>query len=188
MAGIAIFTAVFASGLVPGSGPGLIFQTLPIVFAEMPGGYIFGILFFLLLSIAAVTSAISLLEVVVAYFVDELNWSRKKAVFIFGGIIYLVGIPSGLSFNLLSDYTFNGLNFFDLADFLASNILLPLGGLLISIFVAWIWGFEKAIPALLKGATKMSHNNMVLMSWKFFLKFVAPVFIFIIFLHSIGLF
>jgi NSS family neurotransmitter:Na+ symporter len=100
----------------------------------------------------------------------------------------MLGVPSALSFNLLSDFTIFNLNFFDIVDFIASNILLPLGGLLISVFVAWIWGFDKVIPNLRKGAEKLFDNYpWILGFWKFFLKFLSPVLIFFVFLHSVGL-
>lgn len=188
IAGMAIFTAVFASGLDPAAGPGLIFHTLPGVFAKMPGGYFFSILFFILLSIAALTSSISLLEVVVSYFVDELKWKRHYAAIILGLIIAIIGMPSVLSFNLLADFKIFNNNFFDLVDFIASNVLLPFGGLLISVFVAWIWGFERVLPNLRNGAEKLfSKYPLLIITWKFFLKYLSPVLIFLVFLHSIGL-
>ena len=188
IAGIAIFTAVFATAENPAVGPGLIFHTLPVVFSKMTGGYIFGILFFILLTIAALTSAISLLEVVIAYFVDERGWKRHNAVLTFGFITFLVGVPSALSFNLISNFKLFGLNFFDFVDFLASNILLPLGGLLISIFVAWVWGFDKALANLKNGAENLFERNYwVVSTWKVFIKYFAPVLIFIVLLNSIGI-
>ena len=187
LAGIAIFTAVFATGQDPASGPGLIFQTLPVVFAKMPGGSIFAVLFFLLLTLAALTSAISLLEVVVAYFVDEKGWKRHKAVLVFGLVTFLIGVPSALSFNLLADYTIFGKNFFDSADYLASNILLPLGGFFIAIFVGWIWGLDNAIRELRKGAEKVVDNNPWLMKlWSIFLRYFSPILIFIVLLYKLG--
>jgi NSS family neurotransmitter:Na+ symporter len=188
IAGIAIFTSVFAVGLDPAAGPGLIFHTLPSVFIKMPGGYIFSILFFVLLSIAALTSSISLLQVVVSYFVDERGWQRHKAVLVIALFISMLGIPSALSFNVLVDFKFFGLNFFDLVDFIASNILLPLGGLLISIFVAWVWGFDKALVNLREGAEKLFDNNpMVIKFWKIFLRYFAPILIFLVLLQSSGI-
>jgi NSS family neurotransmitter:Na+ symporter len=188
IAGIAIFTSVFAVGLDPAAGPGLIFHTLPSVFVKMPGGYIFSILFFVLLTIAALTSSISLLQVVVSYFVDERGWKRHKAVIVLASVISLLGIPSALSFNVLSDFHIFGLNFFDLVDFIASNVLLPLGGLLISVFVAWIWGFDKALVSLREGAESLFDNYpWVIKFWKIFLKYFAPILIFLVLLHSIGL-
>ncbi|MEJ2194366.1 MAG: sodium-dependent transporter, partial [Ignavibacteriaceae bacterium] len=188
IAGVAIFTSVFAVGLDPTAGPGLIFHTLPAVFIKMPGGYIFSILFFILLSIAALTSAISLLEVVTSYFVDERGWKRHSSVIFLAGITFLLGVPSALSYNLLSDFTLFNLNFFDLVDFLASNILLPLGGLLISIFVAWVWGFDKALVNLKDGAENLIDKYpWVISFWKVFLKYFAPILIFLVLLHSTGL-
>ena len=188
IAGIAIFTSVFAVGLDPSAGPGLIFHTLPVVFIKMPGGYIFSILFFILLTIAALTSAISLLEVVTSYFVDERGWKRHSAVIFLSGITFLLGVPSALSYNVLSDLKLFNLNFFDLVDFLASNILLPLGGLLISIFVAWIWGFDKALVNLKEGAENLIDKYpWVISFWKVFLKYFAPILISLVLLHSTGL-
>jgi len=187
IAGVAIFTSVFAVGLDPSAGPGLIFHTIPAVFGKMPGGYIFSILFFILLSIAALTSSISLLEVVVAYFVDELGWNRKKAVIILGSVVFLLGLPSALSFNVLADFTLFGKNFFDLVDFLASNIFLPLGGFLIAIFVGYVWGFDKVLSNLKEGAENLFDNYPYIIStWKFFLKYLSPILIFIVLLRSLG--
>lgn len=189
LAGLAIFSSVFATGLDPTAGPGLIFHTLPVVFTKMPGGYIFSIVFFILLSIAALTSAISLLEVITAYFVDEKNWSRKKAVMVFGGITFLLGIPSALSFNVLSNFSIFGLSFFDFADYITSNIMLPLGGLLISVFIAYRWGFGNALANLRNGAENLIDNYPVLVTiWKISVKYLSPVLIFLVFLYSIGIF
>ena len=188
IAGTAIFTSVFAVGLAPDAGPGLIFQTLPVVFSKMPGGYFFSILFFISLTIAALTSSISLLEVVVSFFVDELKWKRHTAAIVISVFIFALGVPSALSFNLLNDIKIFGFDFFELADFIASNILLPLGGLFIAVFVAWIWGYDKVIPNLRKGAENFFDNFPLLSSlWKIFLKYLSPVLIFLVFLYSIGL-
>lgn len=188
LAGLAIFTAVFAAGQDPAAGPGLIFHTLPFVFSLMPGGNLFGLMFFILLTIAALTSAISLLEVVVAYFVDERKWRRHRAVILLGTVIFVLGIPSALSFNTLADSTLFGLTFFGLVDFLASNILLPLGGLFISLFVAWVWGFDRAIEKLKEGAeTLVTRFPWRIDVWKVFLRYLSPVLIFLVLLNSTGL-
>lgn len=138
LAGLVIFPAVFAFGLDAGAGAGLTFITLPNVFGQMPGGAVWSGLFFLLLFVAALTSAISLLEVVAAYFIDEMKWSRSKATWVMGGFIFLLGIPSaiGVAGGIPK---LAGRDFLDSADFLASNVLLPLGGLFIALFVGWIW-------------------------------------------------
>ncbi len=155
----------------------------------MPGGYIFSVLFFFLLTIAALTSAISLLEVVVSYFVDEKGWQRHSAVFVFGGVTFLIGIPSALSFNILRDFHILGLNFFDLFDYLTANIMLPLGGMLIAIFVAWIWGFDKSLKELKLGAESLFDNYPIIITfWKIFVKYFAPILIFLVLLNSIGSF
>lgn len=188
IAGLAIFTAVFATQQNPAAGPGLIFHILPVVFTKMPGGYIFSILFFLLLTIAALTSAISLLEVVISYFVDEKGWKRHSAVLVFGGVTFIIGIPSALSFNILADFHILGLNFFDLFDYLTANILLPLGGMLISIFVAWIWGFNKSLKELRLGAEELFDQYPTIITfWKLFIKYLAPILIFVVLLNSLGL-
>jgi NSS family neurotransmitter:Na+ symporter len=170
MAGIAIFPAVFAMGQPPDVGPGLVFVSLPAVFVKMPGGAIFAPLFFFLLSIAALTSGISLLEVVTAYFVDEKGYSRAKAVTCFGIVIFLLGIPSALSMGLLSDFTIIRWNFFDLVDHISANYLLPLGGLFISIFIGWIWGVRKAADEARKGNPAFSTARM----WSVLIKYVCP--------------
>jgi neurotransmitter:Na+ symporter, NSS family len=138
LAGLVIFPAVFAFGLDAGAGPGLTFITLPNVFAQMPGGAVWSAMFFLLLFVAALTSAISLLEVVAAYFIDEMKWTRSKAAWVMGGVIFLLGIPSTLGISGVIP-KLAGRDFLDSADFLASNVLLPLGGFFIALFVGWIW-------------------------------------------------
>ena len=187
LAGLAIFPAVFAFGLEPGAGPGLTFITVPAVFASMGAiGHFFGILFFILLTVAAITSAISLLEVVCAYFIDEKKWNRKKAAWIMGIIIFLLGIPSSLGIGVWSGYKFiGGRDFLDSLDFIASNILLPLGGFLLLIFIGWYWGTDKAIEEGnigAKGAITLGGG------YRFLVKYVAPIAIFIVFLKSIGVF
>ena len=143
IAGFAIFPAVFALGFDPAAGGGLAFITLPAVFASMPGGTIFGAAFFLLLAVAALTSAISLLEVVVAYYIDEKGWSRQKASLIIGTLIFILGIPASLSMGRWSGFTILGYNFFDFLDFLQESILLPVGGLLTAIFAGYVWSAKK---------------------------------------------
>lgn len=177
IAGLAIFTSVFAMGLSPTAGPGLVFHTLPAVFNQMPGGYLFGILFFVLLFIAALTSSVSILETVVAYFVDEKNWTRAKAVMVAGGVIFLTGIPASLSFGLLSEFKIMfGRNYFDLLDHVVSNYFLPLGGLLIALFVGWSWGVKPAIEEVRHGNPSFPTANI----WAFIIRFICPLAVFII--------
>ncbi|AFG38274.1 sodium-dependent transporter [Spirochaeta africana] len=170
LAGFAIFPAVFALGQDPGAGAGLAFITLPAVFAEIPAGLLFGGLFFLLLSVAALTSAISLLEVVVAWIIDEHEWVRWKAALVLGGIIFLLGIPASLSLGA-ADITVIGMPFFDFLDFLQESILLPLGGLLTSIFAGYVWKAKRTRDAANANAKKLK------LGWWFdvLIMYVVPV-------------
>ena len=182
IAGIMIFPVVFAFGISPDSGPGLVFIALPEIFAEMNGGLIFGFLFFFLLSAAAITSGVSLLEVAVAYFMRRFEWSRKKAAVIIGTIIFLIGVPSSLGNGVLNHVRIGGLEILDAADFLASNIFLPLGGLMIALFVGWGWKKTDALRESDFGDTTIGHL------WVFSLRFIAPVMITLVFLNAIGIF
>lgn len=184
LAGIAIFPAVFAFGIEPSSGPGLVFITLPNVFQQMPGGYFFSVLFFLLLTVAALTSSISILEVVVAYFHEELKMKRKVATIIATALITLLGIICSLSMGIFKDYTFFDLNFFDLMDWISANLLLPLGGLFISLFVGWKFGRKRVQAEIEKGG---SISQRFLTLFIFLVKFIAPIAIAIVFLSGIGL-
>ncbi|MFC1480693.1 sodium-dependent transporter [Candidatus Neomarinimicrobiota bacterium] len=140
LAGVAIFTAVFAQGQNPAEGPGLIFIVLPSLFPNIPGGAIFAPLFFFLLFVAALTSGISILEVVTAYYIDEKGWDRKRATLMFGAIIGVSGALVSLSlgeFNILAPL---GITYMDFLDGATSKYMLPLGGLLTAIFVITKWG------------------------------------------------
>ncbi len=176
LAGLAIFPAVFALGFDPGAGPGLTFITLPAVFAEMPLGQIFGALFFILITIAALTSSISLLEVVVAYMVDEKNWNRKKAAQIMGVLIFLAGIPTILGYSKLSGFSFLGMDVLDTYDWLTNSIFLPVGGLLTSIFVGYVWKAKNAA----KEANKVKGRIKMGKWYGFLIRYIVPVAIFII--------
>lgn len=183
MAGVAIFPAVFAFGLKPEAGPGLVFLTLPGIFEQMPGGYFFAVIFFLLLVVAALTSTISLLEVTVAFMTEEFKMSRKAATITASLVVALLGIPATLSFGILKDLHLFGRTIFDFLDNLTANILLPLGGFFIVIFVGWV---------LNKNHTKAELTNEGLMKGRMFdvflflVRFVVPVAIFLVFLNSIG--
>lgn len=142
LAGMAIFPLVFAYGLDPASGPDLIFKTLPIAFAQMPGGAIFGTMFFVLLGIAAVTSSISMLEPAVSYFEERHDMNRMKSAIFGGGIAFLVGLLSVFSMNELADFYPLGalgveLNFFALNDFFVSKLVMPIASLLLAVYVGW---------------------------------------------------
>jgi len=171
MGGFAIFPAVFALGYDPAAGPGLTFITLPAVFAEMSGGVFFGFLFFTLLAIAALTSAISLLEVVVAWLVDQHRWPRVRAAVVLGVVIFLVGLPATLGYNVLSGVTFLGMDLLDTYDFISGNIMLPLGGLLTAIFVGYVWGTKNAQAEANKVAGAFRIGDW----WGFLIRYVVPV-------------
>lgn len=145
VAGVAIFPAVFAFGLDPAHGPALAFVTLPEVFARMPGGRVVGIAFFLLLVAAALTSAVSLLEVPVAFLVRRRGWRRSRAAAATGAAAFLAGLPSALSFGLLQTVQLFGKGVLEATDWFASNVLLPIGGIAIAGCVAWAWRREEAL-------------------------------------------
>ena len=168
-AGLAIFPIVFANGMEPGAGPGLLFQTLPLAFSQMPAGTVFGTLFFVLVAFAAWSSSISLAEPVVAWAVESKGVSRIKAGVWVGFSAWILGIGTVLSFNHWSDVTFMGKTFFDSLDFLTANIMLPLGGLMIAVFVGW-----KMKESDVMAEVKMS-NPVIFEAWRLVLKFVAPV-------------
>lgn len=185
LAGLTILPAVFAFGFDPSEGPGLLFVTLPAVFSKMPFGNFFAFIFFTLVFFAALTSAISLLEVTVAYLVDQFNWERKKATFAMTGIIFLIGAAASLGLGVWDHITvLPGKDIFDSLDFTASNVLLPLGGMLMSIFIGWFWGLDNAIREVTNEGTLPFKLAPV---WGFLIKYVAPIAIAFVFLESSGL-
>ncbi|GAB4181297.1 MAG: sodium-dependent transporter [Calditrichia bacterium] len=196
MAGLIIFPAIFAAGGKPDAGPALVFIALPTIFAQMPFGHIIGATFFLLLSIAALTSTISLLEVPVAYLVDEKKIARKIAVWLVGGVTFLVAIPSALSQGAvegLSNLNIMGQQaFLDLMDFIWGNLSLSIGALVLSIFIGYIWKTKNAINEIAHGFelfTKPLIGPVSMASvWSFLVRFVVPVFIFIILLNIFNIF
>ncbi len=172
LAGLAIFPALYAVGMMPDKGPGLTFHILPVVFARMGFGSLFAFLFFLLLFIAALTSSISLLEVTVAYMTDEKGWSRRKSVAVFGFLIFLLGIPSALSFNLLRDVkVFFGNTFFDFMDKLTTIYMLPVGGLLIALCLGWKYGLDRTIHEL----DEDSSLYWLKETWAFAIRYISPL-------------
>ncbi len=184
LAGFAVLPAVFAFGFEPGAGPSLMFITLPSVFDSMPFGQFFGILFFILILFAALTSAISLLEVVVAFVIDTFKIERKKATIIISIILFFIGIPCSLANGpVMKDVLIFGYNFFDFMSFLAENLLMPLGGLLMCIFIGYVWGVDNI-------SDEISCNGKYRFRSKPFfvimIKYIAPVLIFIIWLNAIG--
>ncbi|GIX21247.1 MAG: transporter [Gammaproteobacteria bacterium] len=195
LAGMVIFPIVFSNGLAPAQGPGLVFTTLPLAFAQMPLGTLVGTLFFILLVFAAVTSSISLLEPPVAWLLENGRMDRAKAAGICGFIAWVLGLGTIFSFNIWADYKwtlsldftrvqyvlFRDKTFFDIVDFLTANIMLPLGGLLIALFAAHLMRRESCEDEL---AMDGWHFNL----WYFLLRYVAPVAVGLIFLNAIGVF
>lgn len=184
LAGVAILPAVFSFGINPSEGPGLVFVTLPNIFLQIKGGYIFSVLFFVLLALAALTSAISILEVIVAYFSEELKMKRKAATIWSSVIILLAGTICSLSMGPYDSLTIGGLNLFDATDWLSTNILLPIGGMFMSLFVGWKLGKDEVMDELAQG----SHIKMCFVKiFIFITKFIAPLAILAVFLHGLGI-
>ncbi len=186
LAGFVIFPAGFSiAGFDPAaSGPGLIFQVLPQLFATLPGGLLFGAAFFLLLSLAAFTSTISLLEVPTAHFIDEWRLSRRKAVAVITGFTFAVSIPSALSHGaspFFSDLPLLGGTFFDLMVDLWNNNALPIGGFLISLFVGWKWGTKHAAREMRRDGAGFSGPTI----WGFLIRFVSPAAILVVIIQNL---
>lgn len=183
LAGIAIFPAVFAFGIEPGEGEGLVFITLPNIFQSMAGGYFWSLLFFILLSIAALTSTISVLEVVVAFFSEELNLTRKRATIIAAFAISILGVFCTLSQGPMRELGLFGTNLFSNLEYASANILLPLGGLLIVVFAGWFLGRNNVKDELTNQGTfraKLLDVFMVIV------RVLAPIAIALVFLNGLG--
>ncbi len=191
MACLVLFPITFSYGMAPSAGPSLVFENIPIAFSQLPGSTIWAFTFFLLLVFAALTSAISLLEVAASYFIDELGWSRSVAVPVTGGAIILLGIPSALA---ASSEVFGagmeeaiGRNWFDLFDYLSSNWMLPLCGLGISVFAAWKLG-DAARRTQLAAGSRLGRIELVYLGWLQILRWVVPIAILLIMLHALKVF
>jgi len=188
LAGLAIFPLVFANGLEPASGPGLIFLTLPVAFGHMDGGAFFGMLFFVLLVVAAWTSAISLIEPTVAWLVENHGMRRVYASVVAGVVTWLLGLLTVFSFNIWADVKplswipiFRDHTVFRLIDYLAANIMLPLGGLLVAVFAAWRMRRDASVDELAMG------DGRCYRLWRFLVRYIAPVAVMIVFLNVIGI-
>ncbi len=182
LAGVAIFPAVYAFGIAPDSGPGLVFVTLPSVFQQMAGGMIYSTCFFILLCIAALTSTISLLEVVASYCMEEWKVKRITATIWITIFVFILGILCSLSLGIIPELTFFGKNFFGWMEFTSSNIFLPIGGLLISIYVGWV--MKKRI--MVKELTNDGTRKIVFLRFFFFLiRYIVPVAILAVFISGL---
>ena len=180
LAGLVIFPLVFANNLDPGDGPGLVFITLPLAFGQMAGGVFFSTIFFVLLSFAAWTSAISLMEPAVAWVMEHLNRSRAQAASMIGVSIWAIGLGTVFSFNVLADFTFLRGTIFDNLDYLTINILLPLSGLLIAVFAGWVMCRNSSADEL--GGAGTSYKL-----WRLLVRYVAPIGILFVFLKAVDL-
>ena len=168
LAGLAIFPALFSvAGLEPDAGPGLIFVVLPNIFNAIPLGHFFGAAFFILLAIAALTSAISMLEVVVSFTVDEFGWKRRRAAFVTGSVIFLLGIPSALGNGAVAFFS----GTLDFANQYFGGMALVVGALLVSLFVGWKWGIGNAVEELERGRGSFRLGKV----WGFLIRFVCPL-------------
>jgi len=184
LAGVAIFPAVFAFGISPSSGESLTFIVLPGIFQQMTGGMIFSFAFFVLLAIAALTSTISVLEVIVAYFSEQLNMKRRTAIILATGSMFILGISASLSWGMMSNVKLFRLNIFDLFNFTTANILLPLGGLLIVAFLGWFLpGRDSKDELSNSGTLRLRYYSL----YRFAVRYLAPLAIALVFLNGLGL-
>lgn len=187
MAGLIIFPALFAMGENPASGPALVFIVFPQLFMQMPGGAIVGAFFFVLLSIAALTSTISLLEVPVSYFVDQKNLKRSKIVWLVSAFVFIVGLPSALSQGSVDFFTNFGLiplslsppDFLSQMSFIFGDMFLTIGALILCIFIAWVWGADKAARELEIGSPLFKKFSPL---WIVLIKYLIPIVVFVILL------
>lgn len=183
LAGLAIFPVVFAFGFKPTEGPGLLFTVLPAVFSKMPFGEFFLVIFLMLFLFATLTSSFSLLEIIVSAFTESGKYSRKSISWISGIVVFIAGIPAALSSSLLKDFQLFGKTIFDATDFLVSNILLPLGSLLIALFISYKMN-QKLVKDEFSKGNKLSP--FVYTVWKLLMKWIVPITIIVVFLSTLG--
>lgn len=183
LSGIIIFPAVFSFDMEPTAGPKLVFQILPEIFQQLPGGYLWSVAFFLLLFFASITSTISMSEISITYFVEAHKMSRSRATGLNTVIAMTFGTLCALSFGVLSDFKVFGMTLFELFDYVSSNIMLPIGGVMLSVFVGWIVD-KKVVEEQLTdyGARKITLMRPI----RFCIRYVAPLCISLIFLYGLG--
>jgi NSS family neurotransmitter:Na+ symporter len=187
LAGLAIFPIVFQYGLSPAEGPGLIFMTLPIAFGKMPGGGFIGAMFFLLLVFAALTSSISLLESIISHLEETSKIGRKKLTIYAGILLWFVGLGTVFSFNILSAFTplafihpLEGKTIFGIIDYFGSNLLMPVGGILMAVIAGWL------LPTRSVREELAIKDEFLFTTWRFLIRFVAPVTVAAIFISNLG--
>jgi len=176
LAGLAIFPIVFQYGLSPAEGPGLIFVTLPMSFAEIPGGGFIGAFFFLLLFFAALTSSISLLESIISHLEETLPYSRARITWVAGVLLWLIGLATVFSFSSLKEFAplvfisyFEGKTIFELIDYFGSNVLMPLGGILMALLAGWLLNKKETLAAMNR------PNTFQLNTWHTLIKYIVPL-------------
>jgi NSS family neurotransmitter:Na+ symporter len=180
LAGLVIFPAVFNNGLDPAAGVGLIFQTLPVAFAQMPGGYVFSVLFFTLLAVAGITSMVGLIECVTAWMEDHHGFARHISAMIVVGAVAVLSVFSILSYNVISELQFMGRDLNGVLDYFSNQILLPLGGLLIAVFVGWFVNTRIS-------AEELEFKSPALFQiWHFLLRYLVPPAVLIIFYFGVS--
>lgn len=183
IAGIAIFPALFAFGMAPDSGQTLLFVTMPVLFEQMPGGLVFGAGFLVLLLVAGLTSVIAVLEVMVGIAQESLGWSRGKAVGLISTSWFLVSVPSALSQGPWSQIRILGRDIFGALDFVVGSYLIPIGGLILALYVAVVWGWEAFRDETNVGSGIVKVN----FTWKPFVQFIIPAAVAVVLLVGIGL-
>lgn len=178
LAGVAIFPLVFANGLESSAGPGLMFVTLPLAFGQMDGGVIFGTLFFLLVTFAAITSAISLIEPALSWLVEHLRVSRVRGAILVGGVAWFLGLGSAFSTNIWADlHILPGMTFFDSFDYVTNNIMLPVGGMLIALFAGWVVDRKVCEDQL-----QLSRGQFAV--WQTLVRYIAPAAVGVVFVMT----
>jgi neurotransmitter:Na+ symporter, NSS family len=186
LAGIAIFPAVFSFGFAPTAGPALVFITIPAVFSQIPMGQLLMVVFFVLAAIAATGAMLSLMEVPVVILHERLGLSHPKATLLTIVLLVLLGASSALSNSTLADFKLFGMTPFDVFDFVSSNIILPVGGIFIALFVGWVWGIEKFSHSLTNHG--QLRNQLLVQTVFFLLRYVSPALILTVMLKGLNVF
>ena len=184
LSGVMIFPAVFSFGVEPTAGPRLIFEVLPGIFQQMAGGYVWALLFFLLVFFASLTSTISLSEIPITFLIEEHKLSRPIAINWAALFTFILAILAALSFNVLDDVKLFGKNIFEMMDYAASNIFMLIGGLFTAVYVGWVLDRKIVHDQLTNGGLLKGRMEPFLM---FCLRYIAPVSIFFIFLYLTGI-
>lgn len=170
VAGLAIFPALFAFGLEPGEGPGLLFVTIPQLFHAMPGGYVFGPLFFLMMVVAGLTTAIAQVDVLAMTLTDSLGVRKRRAAWLVAGVIFALNVPLILSQGPWRDVRVGGADLFSIADAAAADFMIPIGGFLMTVYVAWVWGFDRLRDEANVGASWFRVNAL----WRPWIRYLIP--------------